>query len=114
MKRELTTEQSQRLLDLGLPEEKASFCEKAFDDGYRHNPIFSLDDLIEIVPKYIKYPIEGEFLHPGDFFMRWNNRFLHHEVGYIGYLDKTEWCAEELIDAIFLLLEWLLMNKLYK
>lgn len=49
MKTELTTEQSQHLIEFGVPDEKASLCEQAFDDGYRKNPIFTLTDVLEIL-----------------------------------------------------------------
>lgn len=59
MKTELTKEESQHLLDLGVPKEKASGTFKVFDDDdtlFYTQPIFKLEDFLngEILPKEIE------------------------------------------------------------
>lgn len=51
MKRSLTKEQSARLIEQGVPREKASTVEQIPDYD---NPIFTLTDILEILPKEIK------------------------------------------------------------
>lgn len=97
MKTELTNEQSQILIELGVP-------------GTR--PTFKLEDLLKILPKYLNYEFEG-VKYAADFCFGWNNRFLHYEAGYDLYdmWDKSHHCAEELIDALYELTVWYLKNK---
>lgn len=107
MKTELTAEQSQHLIDLGVPEEMASFCEQMFDDGYRKNPIFNLTDLLEMLPNYI-YKHDGfrnrQYLR----YIRWCGGW--HEAYY--YCSEVPFTlnpiihSEELIDALYELVCW--------
>lgn len=88
MKEELTSEQSQHLIELGVPAEKATSIEQVPDYD---NPIFRLTDLLEILQKYkkinkpltIKYDVCEE---------KWS-------VSYAGLARKYR--AEELIDALY-------------
>ena len=116
MKTELTTEQSNHLIELGIPEEWASFCEQAFDDGYRKNPIFSLDDLLAILPSSI--------FRYAEFCTRQYDRYIvTKELGqgkaqYILYYNCKEVpltlnsiiYEEELIVGLYKLLVWVLEN----
>lgn len=63
MKTQLTPEQSAKLIELGVSPERASMCESsvAYGNGARgimkapETPIFTLSDLIGILPKSIEY-----------------------------------------------------------
>ena len=116
MKTELTTEQSNHLIELGIPEEWASFCEQAFEDGYRKNPIFNLYDLLGILPSSI--------FCRSEFSTRQFDRYLiTRELGqgkaeYILYYACKEVTLtlnpiiyeEELVDGLYKLLVWVLEN----
>lgn len=115
MKTKLTKEQSQALIDLGVPEKMASDelvedLEQAYDDKPRPK-IFTLTDLLEILPKYIDCEVEGTN-YAADFICFWNNRFLHYEAGYYRYdmWDKSHRCTDELIDALYKLTVWCIEN----
>lgn len=105
MKTRLTREESQHLIDLGVPKEKASDIEEYNDPisqwTHRGAPIFKLEDFLngEILPKN---------LNPDkliDFSFSWNSNkelwlacylFVHHSIKH----------AEELIDALYQLACW--------
>lgn len=115
MKTELTTEQSQHLIKLGVPFNKASICYSTASIGNgvkgitktEQKYIFRLTDLLKILPKYLNYEFEG-VNYAANFTFRWNNRFLHYEAGYDLYdmWDKSHYCADELIDALYELACW--------
>lgn len=132
MKTQLTKEQSQHLIDLGVPREKASgididnfdnmvlLAAEAMANSNRDktirslsSPIFKLDDLLEILPKEIK----GEEV---------NNEYKEALLS-IDYMDKGWNCAynglvykggisynKELIDALYELTVWCLGKKYLK
>lgn len=116
MKTELTTKQSQHLIELGVPEEFASLCEQAFDDGYRKNPIFTLDDLLAILPSSI-------FRHNGLSTRQYDRYIVTKELGqgkalYVLYYACKEVTLtlnsiiyeDELIDGLYELLVWVIKN----
>lgn len=119
MKTELTKEQSQHLIDLGVPEKMAS-CElvESMEQVYGDKPrikIFTQTDLLEMLPKYIDCEVEGT-KYAADFVFFWNNRFLHYEAGYdlFDMWDKSHRCTDELIDALYELTVWCIANGYLK
>lgn len=109
MKDTLTTAESQHLISLGVPKEKASgfeyigeleydVCDNYFDNPINKKaPIFTLTDLLEILPKEI-----------GD-----RNRIIEsgskgHFAYYVGINGVIGWkpAEEELIDALYQLACW--------
>ena len=109
MKTQLTKEQSQHLIDLGVPKEKTSQEDwtsySPIGVGFRY-PIFTLTDLLEVLPK----EIEGE---------------EYVEYLRIGYTTDRKWqcyytCFEdyfygkELIDALYELAYWTIENGYLK
>lgn len=123
MKTQLTKEQSQHLIELGVPFNKASvsYSTASIGSGIRgiikseQYYIFTLTDILEILPKYLDCKFDG-VVYAADFTFRWNNRFLHYEAGYDLYdmWDKSHYCAEELIDALYELLCWVIENGYLK
>lgn len=134
MKTELTTEQSRHLIELGVPKEKASkvywkevtdFRGRPFDfdydfrEGITDKPfalqrvgltsfntqdIFTLTDLLEILPKEIEYE---ECL--SEFTMQWNSTYQCWDVGYVysgGFWKGCRFRHAELIDALYELACW--------
>lgn len=95
MKIELTREESQHLLDLGVPKEKASIWNK-------DKIIFKLDDFLngEILPK--------EITHDGYIYkltMTCGNRCeVRYETEHIYHLGT--YIKEELIDSLYELTCW--------
>lgn len=130
MKTELTTEQSKRLMDLGVGSDKASKCwvtdpnddecqQLVNHDEYcyeyaalKPQPVFTLSDMLSILPKWIKY----------------RNMLLWLRIRVDQYEER--WCcvyeegtcdndeadtfqsAEELIDALYELLVNCIKDKL--
>lgn len=118
MKTQLTKEQSQHLIDLGVPKEKASIFRISCDvrvTGYRDEYLFTLQNLLEILPKYLEYKVD-ETIGAANFVTQWNNRFLHYEAGYDLYdmWNKSHYCAIELIDSLYELLCWTIENGYLK
>ena len=109
MKTELTTEQSNHLIELGIPEDWASLCEQAFDDGYRKNPIFTLDDLLKILPKEIEltdriYNLDIVF---------WSNEVMGiYNIGAMFPIMIKK--GNELIEVLYELTVWCLENNYLK
>ncbi len=121
MKIELTIEQSQRLIELGVSAEKASkeiattISEQEYSDP-RH-PIFTLTDLLGILPKEIEVESRDGDIDDAWLFLVWDTNG--------DYADNHEWLAAytagftyiankhapELIDAIYSLIIWLIENK---
>lgn len=110
MKTELTTEQSLHLIELGVPKEKASELQEWEDDlskwTHRGDPIFTLTDLLEILPKEIKienkeYRLITEFSsqYTFAFYYRGNTPSLGRQLN------------EEFIDALYELTVWCIKNK---
>ena len=109
MKTELTREQSQHLIDLGVPKEKASEYESegsGFWATTNYYPIFKLEDFLngEILPKEIPSGYIYKLTITCD-----DNKY---KVGYksettrhLGISINEVW-AEELIDALYRLTCW--------
>lgn len=115
MKLELTTGQSARLIELGVDASKASgnTTPGAWADAGYGDPIFSLTDLLSILPKWIKH----------------RHYLLYIEIAYDRYggcwvasyrsehgCDKADTfqSAEELIDCLYELLVQLITENLWK
>ena len=109
MKTELTTEQSQHLIELGVPPPNSEICiHRPFPhhklvDTYK---VFKLEDLLEILPKEIAGEEYVEYLR-------------------IGYTTDRKWqcyytCFEdyfygtELINSLYELCVWCLTNNYIK
>lgn len=111
MKSNLTPSQSQRLIELGVDPSKASEV-KEFDDElslwtHRGNPIFTLADILSLLPKEIEAPdYWGEVDACSLGITTLNNDW---EVSYFGASNVYR-KAPELIDALFELLCWVLKN----
>lgn len=112
MKTNLTPEQSQRLIALGVDPSKASEKSKVYepiDANHRWEsevPIFTLSDILSLLPTEID-------IHPGSD----THGMVYHcgqwRVGYSNYevfCDHTK-VAPELIDALFELLCWTLTRE---
>lgn len=107
MKTELTTEQSQHLIDLGVPKEKAS------EIGYELSgkslggvelppvevPVFTLPDLLEILPNTIDKKTAHRAIQSYD---GYHYAFYCYAYGRIGNLNT----AKELIDSLYQLACW--------
>lgn len=114
MKTQLTKEQSQHLIDLGVPKEKASLILPT--DSYEMEdisittgiPIFKLEDFLnsEILPKEIE----------DDEYDWWMEFYIHfsapQQKWFVAYHDMSERgvsfvrYSEELIDALYELTCW--------
>lgn len=114
MKTQLTKEQSQHLIELGVPEEKASALGKLYkreDDIWDYHRLFRLTDLLEILPNKISYN------HDNCFLMIIRDVYGIYSVGYA--FDTFEGCdfcyncefGGELIDALYKLTIWCIENK---
>lgn len=103
MKTQLTKEQSAHLINLGVPKEKAS----EFDHDCRVD-VFSLTDLLEILPKEIEYQDLKYQIR-----IEWDEEWYadYVEDGYSGVITAK---AEELIDALYELCVWCLESKYLK
>lgn len=106
MKTQLTIEQSERLIELGVSPERASMRESsvAYGNGARgimkapETPIFTLADLLDILPKEInRERIEIGYDCDG-WYGEYNNLTLRGSCSF----------APELIDALYSLLLWCL------
>lgn len=109
MKSLLTAEQSAKLIELGVSPERASEikvevkepsrgCPNIYCSEVKH-PIFTLADILDILPKEVKIHRDGDALSCG----QWR----------VGYSNCAEYCnhtkvAPELIDALYSLLLWCL------
>ena len=105
MKTKLTTEQSKHLIELGVPEEKATRVE--FYGAYKTNPIFTLTDLLDILPKEIE-PKNGNACLEIQMF----NDTCCVSYEYTGHGGcKAYFDADELIDALYELVVWCIENS---
>lgn len=120
MKTELTKEQSQRLIELGVPSSSASMTSNQIERGevyYNdyYQEIFTLPDLLEILPK----EIEDEEWY-GVYKLALTIKYTpHHKYvacysydknGGLWINDESYFHAEELIDALYELCIWVLKN----
>ena len=104
MKDRLTKSQSERLIELGIPKEKASV--KHIELTLEEYRVFSLVDLLSILPKEVDITLsDGSINHAylkilgyGD---EWNASYEHYEPHQGAYTSKHK----ELIDCIYGLLE---------
>lgn len=110
MKTELTIEESANLIGLGVDPKLASkevatdVCEEEYS-APRH-PIFTLTDILSILPEKIKIHRDGDTL----------SMIFHCGQWRVGYTNCAVWCehtkvAPELIDALYQLLIWAIENK---
>ena len=114
MKTLLTIEESAKLIELGVDPKMASEWDivdttdendpKSFLD-YEEYPIFSLTNLLSILPKEIKIHRDGDNL----------SMIYHCGQWRVGYTNCAEYCnhtkvASELIDALNKLAIWCLEN----
>lgn len=105
MKTELTAEQSKHLISLGVPEHFASMTanqlrgEPYYNDYYQE--IFTLTDLLKILPKEIKFN-NGIFNLNIEF---WNDivNVIYCVGGMFPLAIKT---SKEIIDALYELVCW--------
>lgn len=114
MKLQLTKEQSQHLIELGIDKYTASEveCEGAGNEIDKYVYFFTLIDLLEILPKeifdedlYSRNYLTLECTNTG----LWHVGYAH-EVSYEGYFFMIERFADELIDALYELCVWCLEN----
>ena len=113
MKTKLTLEESARLIELGVDPKLASECVsamKVYASGRgiirlpESNPIFTLTDLLSILPKEIK----GYHLEMGT-----NDDEWYAEYDSVRLKDSYTF-APELIDSIYQLLIWAIGNGYVK
>lgn len=119
MKTTLTKEQSQHLIDLGIPKAKASDIEEYSDPisqwTHRGAPIFKLEDFLngEILPKEIMLDKEHGLDFGWDFYAnKWVAQYCDED--YLCLYEKAQYYAEELIDALYELTVWCIKNKYLK
>lgn len=118
MKTQLTKEQSQHIINLGVPKEKASM---SFQEGWKEYengifekgityPIFRLTDLLEILPKELKLPIKTYIDQPANLVItgfegEWSveYEYMDEEKRFLSYISFDDW---ELIEALYQLVCW--------
>lgn len=110
MKTQLTKEESARLISLGVPKEKASErnqVETQILRGYSYTweYIFTLTDLLEILPK--------EIGHHSCISISWNFITEKWDVDY-DYTQGSWHGSKELIDSLYELCVWCLENGYLK
>ena len=111
LKTQLTASESAKLIELGVSPERASMRESsvAYGNGARgimkvpETPIFTLTDILDILPKKVKIHRDGDTL----------SMIYHCGQWRVGYSNCAEYCnhtkvAPELIDALYSLLVWCL------
>ena len=125
MKTELTKEQSQHLIDLGVPKEKASFQVLFEEDGpfdiwneeILSRPIFALTDLLGILPKeinskclnqYNEEITERLFFCIDYFGNKYSVGYRERVSEFRMHIKKN---ATELIDSLYELCVWTIENK---
>lgn len=105
MKTELTTEQSQHLIELGVPKAKAN--EVIFNpNNDDYDFVFKLTDLLEILPKEIDGLNDITIQHT---LHGWHCGYGHC-AEYNGFFLATQYCKDELIDSLYELLCWCIEN----
>lgn len=111
MKTELTVEQSQRLFSLGIPLEKASIFRTdcpARVAGFRDEHLFTIKDLVELVPKVVE-DYEQVFNFRMEYFSSCNEWYVGHYIYGICLQSDFSWQgfhSPELIDALYKLIVW--------
>ena len=116
MKLELTKEQSARLIELGVDASKANgviYTDPYDLDDAVEQKVFTLIDLIGLLPKWIKYRHYLLYLEMG--VDKWEE---HWYACYKSEQDCDEadtfQSAEELIDSLYELLVFLITENLWK
>lgn len=113
MKTELTIEESAKLIERGIPEEKASKAHGMFDSNWKsiNHPIFTLADLLGLLPKEIVVDtIMCENYHsPID--IGWEPDSQKWHIGYSLVPRPVDvGVAPELIDALYTTILWAIDN----
>ena len=112
MKTILTIEDSQRLIELGVDPKLASRRKTEYDENVvpRSYPIFTLTDILNILPKgivhkglWIKFRITTWIDEP--WFAGYQN-----QIGEYVTPNHAPFSAPELIDALYQLLIWVIEN----
>ncbi len=116
MKTELTIEQSQRLIELGVNPDLASkkvIKKYQITENEIQYAIFSLTDLLEILPKHIIVDDEECYIRYSVCSMgEWEATYDPERWLYANRADVAY--ADELIDALYKLLIWVISNRLIK
>lgn len=107
MKTQLTREQSDKLLELGVPANKAYTWYLGNNPEARNDHVFNLTDLLKILPKYI----EGNEVRNEDgkafIIISYIDDIWNCTYGGLSYKDGFK-CKSELIDALYELLLWVI------
>ena len=116
MKTQLTAEESAKLIELGVSPERASESNSsvAYGNGARgimkvpETPIFTLADILDILPKEINaFGIPARlqmYNHPAEY---WTASYVTYDGGTLTYQNPCS-AEKELIDALYSLLVWCL------
>ena len=130
MKQQLTKEQSRRLIELGVPTEKASssVVEETQGNGCSWTyPVFTIGDLLEVLPKDIRvekswgesliYDININVKHR-KWWVSYRYDIYQEDVfgreEYTGCYDEGIFSGGQLIDALFDLVVWCVENGYIK
>lgn len=114
MKTTLTVEQSAKLIELGVDLKLASswvkYCERSSDNSPCPNPIFTLTDILSILPSEI-YSEERDIIYSLTMIKQQFGSVVcyEHPAYPKGFGPKKQ--APELIDALYQLLIWTIKNK---
>lgn len=112
MKTKLTIEKSQRLIESGISIDKSSDF-AIYDEPCRraYMPIFTLTDLLEILPKEAVF--KDDFGRFEKYYLGIDWSCNHEWVVYYANTTRTmsRKNSPELIDALYSLLIWLIDNK---
>lgn len=115
MKTKLTEEESQHLINLGVPKEKASYYKQTFNKEGGKYPIFKIENFIngEIIPKEIPKDDKNPYCNKYTLFMEWGDIHQQWSVSYCDMLDEEDHfipdslkSSEELIDALYKVACW--------
>lgn len=118
MKTQLTKEQSQHLIDLGVPKEKASI--RHIELTLEEYQVFNLTDLLGILPKEIEYKEEiFSLMCPIDITYGIDTSedpnvwvASYDDYGETGF--ESQFCHKELIDSLYELCVWTIENGYLK
>lgn len=109
MKTTLTIEQSSELIKRGISIDKASECE---DGDFRDIPVFTLADLLSLLPKHIRIEHRHYYLRMNTFVLtdEENPMWIARYITSNSAITLHEMWSEELIDALYKLIISLLDN----
>ena len=108
MKTELTTEQSQYLIELGVPIVNATILGELYeleDGSWDYQRLFSLTDLLEILPKEIEIDNKKYGL-----FTEFNSQYAFAYYYSVNTTSLGCQRKEEFIDALYELTIWCIEN----